>query len=168
MDRVNLINSEAVNKMRELAGKAQIGFLQTRLNHAPSHERPMVAIKVDDEGYFWFFSLQTSRKNAEIREDNKVQLIFSRPHSSEFLEVFGHARIITSKKKIHELWTPSLKNWIPGGKEDPAASLIRIKPLEAHYWDTSHSSAVLLFKGVLSALTGITMNGDVEGRLKIK
>mgnify|MGYP002781071270 CR=1 FL=1 len=168
MDKVNLIDNAAIEKMRELAGRAQVGFFQTYLKHAPSHGRPMVAVKVDDAGRFWFFSKNNSRKNHEIRLSNKVQLIFSRPHSLEFLEVYGEARIVRDEKKMKELWTPSLRNWIPGGIEEPDTTLICVKPIEAHYWDTKHNTAVLLFKGVLGALTGITMNGDIEGKLKIK
>jgi general stress protein 26 len=167
MDYINLINRDAVEKMRALAKRAQTGFLQTRLDHVPPHGRPMIVIEVDDEGKFWFFSKANSHKNADINLNNKVEVIFSRPHTSEFLDVFGEAKIILDREKMKELWTPALRPWIEDGKDDPDLTLICVKPIEAHYWDTKHNTAVMLFKGVMNALTGITMNGDVQGELKV-
>jgi general stress protein 26 len=167
MDTIHLLHHDAIAKMRELANRAEVGFFQSSLETIPNHGRPMIVTKVDDEGQLWFFSKGSSHKNAEIRENNKVQIIFARPHASEFLEVYGQAQIIVDEQKIRELWVPALRTWFEKGQEDPDITLICVKALEAYYWDTKHGAAVMLFKGVVNALTGITMNGDIEGKLLV-
>ncbi len=166
MDYKDLFDRDAVAKLQELARNAETGFLQTHLDHIPCSGRPMIIAKVDDEGRMWFFSKASSHKNSEIAINNRVQVICARPHCSEFLNLFGEAFIMKDEDKIRELWRPSFKLWFEG-IHDPDISLICVKPAEAYYWDSKHNTAAMLFKNVFGALTGVAMNGDVHGALKV-
>lgn len=163
----NLINENAIIKMRELATKAKTGFFQTEPGNFPCKGRPMAVAHVDEEGKLWFFSNGSSNKNAEIKKNNQVQIIFAKPDSSEFLCVSGEAKIVFDMNKMDELWSASMKQWFPKGLKDPELSLICVKPLEAHYWDMRNNKAVALIKTKFGALVGISVDDTVEGALRL-
>ena len=48
----------------------------------------------------------------------------------------GVAELTANRAKARELWDDTYKTWFPQGVEDPDLLLIRVKPLEAEYWDT--------------------------------
>ena len=166
MQNVDLFDREAVLKLQELTRNAETGFLQTHLDRVPCSGRPMVIVSTDDEGCLWFFSRSSSRKNSEIIENSQVQVICTRPRFSEFLSIFGTATILRDKEKIKELWRPMLKLWLED-RDHPDVTLICVKPLEVHYWDSSHNTAGMILKNVVGALTGAALNGDVQGALKV-
>ncbi|RYE31177.1 MAG: general stress protein, partial [Sphingobacteriaceae bacterium] len=134
---------------------------------SPMAVRPMGVQKVDDEGVFWFLSSNDSHKDAEIKQDDHVQLLFQETHTSGFLSVYGQATISADKAKIKELWEPILKTWFTEGEDDPRISVISIKPVEAYYWDNKHGNAVAFVKMAIGAAIGKTLDDSIEGELKI-
>jgi general stress protein 26 len=162
----NLINESAVVKMRELAGKAKLGFFQTNIGKSVGNGRPMAIAEIDNEGTLWFFSNASSNKNAEIKADSQVQVIFSNPDSAEFMVITGEAEIVFNKHKIDELWHADLRSWFPKGKNDDDISLITVKPKEGHYWDMKQNKAIAFIKGKLGALVGMQVDNVVEGALR--
>lgn len=127
----------------------------------------MVIAHTDDEGKLWFFSKASSLKNAEIMVNDKVQVICSRPHHSEFLNIFGSAIIVRDVEKIRQYWRPSLSLWL-NGRDDSENTLICVRPLEAHYWDSRHNTAAMLLRNVFGVLTGAALNGDIHGNLSVE
>jgi len=163
----NLVNENAVVKMRELALKAKAGFFQTSPGEFPCKGRPMAIAEVDDEGKLWFFSRISSNKNAEIKNNNSVQIIFAKPDSSEFLCISGEAEIFYLRSKIEELWKPVFKTWFSKGKKDPDLSLICVRPSNVHYWDMKNNKAVTLLKNKIGSLVGLSVDDVVEGALRM-
>lgn len=163
----NLISGEAVAKLRDLTEHCPTCMFGTRLETIPFHVCPMHTQEVDDEGNLWFFSGLDSEHAAQIREDPRVQLIYSNPSKYEFLTVFGEATILHDAEKIDKLWKPLVKAWFPGGKEDPNLSLIRVAPSNAHYWDTKDGKLVVLAKILVGAVTGKVEDGGVQGDLRV-
>ncbi len=163
----NLLNREAVNKIKELAEGADICMFTTSLTQLPLTTRPMSTRAVDEEGNIWFYSRMTSEKNAEIAADNRVQLFYESRNSAEYLSVYGEATISRDKEKAKELWSAWAKAWFPGGIDDPELTVIKVAPLDSYYWDTKHNQFVSLLKIAASALTGKEMNDGVEGKLII-
>jgi general stress protein 26 len=123
--------------------------------------------EVDDAGNIWFLSKNTSDKNIEISDDNRVQLFYANKSGAEYLSIYGHAEILTEQQKINELWTPIAKAWFTEGKDDPSISVIKVKPADAYYWDTKDNKMISLIKIAVSAITGKTMDGGVEGKIKV-
>ena len=164
----NLIGEEAVNKIRELAEKADTCFFCTNIQTGESFSsRPMSLQKVDDEGNLWFLSAIDSRHDAEIGEDPYVQLLFQGSQYSDFLNIYGSATISQDKTIIKELWKPMFKTWFTEGEDDPRISVIRISPLEGYYWDTKHNVAVGFIKRLIGAAIGKTLDDSIEGRIKV-
>ena len=164
----NFTGSEGIEKMKDLIKSADMCMFATNLNETPIPARPMSTREVDEEGNIWFYSRSTSKKNEEIKTDKRVQLFYSNPSSSEFLNISGNAVIIKDAKKAKELWSVWAKTWFPDGVTDPELTLIKVQPTNVNYWDTKHNRMVSLIKIMAGALTGKELDDSVEGKINIK
>lgn len=164
----NLRNEDAIFKLRELAEAIDICMFCTNLKTDDGAScRPMSTQKVCDEGNIWFFSNADSDKNKEIEQNNNVQLFYSHPGKDSFMIVNGEAEIIFDRDMIDELWSPVLKAWFPGGKDDPNISIVKVKPSNAYYWDTDGNKMINFLKMVASAATGKNLVEGNEGALSV-
>jgi general stress protein 26 len=162
----NLEGNDAWGKLKELAEKAESCFMCTAIKTGlPFNTRPMSPQKIDDNGDLWFLSANDSHKNANIKADPMVQLLFQASAHSGFLNVYGIAEITEDKAKIDELWDPILKVWFTEGKDDPRISVIKVSPTQGYYWDNKHGNAVAFVKMVAGAIIGKTLDDSVEGKL---
>ena len=163
----NLSGQEAIDKLKKIAEDARICMFLTMSKTHPLPSRPMALQGVDDDGTMHFFSAKNSDKNHDIEEDSDVQLFFQNNGSSEYLSVFGKARISQDREKIKKLWSVWAKTWFQDGPEDPKLSLISVTPEESAYWDTKHNKMVQMLKIAASIVSGKTMDDGVEGKLHI-
>lgn len=167
VNRENLSGREAVEKIKELAGKTKTCFFNTDLKSGrAAATRPMSVQQIDDEGNLWFLSAVDSHKNAEIQKDNRVQLLFMGSAHSDFLTLGGEASISTDKAKIRELWEPIVKAWFTEGEDDPRITVIKVVPDEGYYWDTKHGKMVALLKMIAGAIMGKTLDDSIQGEVK--
>lgn len=166
-EKINLGNKEAIAKIKELAEDVRICMFCTELSNSPFTTRPMALQEVDEYGNLWFLSSSESNKNFEIKADEKVQLLFSKTADSHYLSVFGSAYIYKDKNKIEEMWSPIAKAWFEEGKDDPKLTVIRVSPEDSYYWDTKDGRMISLLKIAVAAVTGKSMDGGVEGELKV-
>lgn len=163
----NLKGSGAVAKIKELAEKAQSCFFITGFNaKGPVATRPMSVQKIDSEGNLWFMSASDSHKNAEIKHNPHVQLMFQGSAHSDFMNLYGRATITTDKRKIKELWEPLAKTWFTEGIDDPRITVIKVEPSEGYYWDNKHGAMIAFLKMAAGAVIGKTLDDSVTGELK--
>lgn len=163
----NLYNEDAIKKIKDFVNDIKVCMFCTSVTDMPFRTRPMSTLEVDDEGNLWFFSAKSSDKNDEIKNDDTVQLIYSKNSDVHFLTITGKATIVEDQAKKDELWNPIVKAFFPEGKDDPNLSLVKIKPEAAHYWDTVNGKMITWFKMAASAVTGNQNNVGVEGKLKV-
>ncbi len=163
----NLSDQNAIAKLKELAEDIGVCLFCTELTSLPINTRPMGLREVDDQGNFWFLSSKSSNKNFEIKQDNRVQLFFAKNSDSQFLSVYGNAKIYTDQSKIEEIWTPIANAWFEEGKKDPDVAVIRVTPEDAYYWDTKDGKIISLLKIAVAAATGIKTDGGVEGNIRL-
>jgi len=164
--RHDLLSREAVEKIKELAAKAETCFFCTHLSASqPIQTRPMSVQKVDDQGNLWFLSAADSHKNEEIHSDRFVTLLFQCSSRSGFLQINGTATIARDPALIDELWDPVAKNWFEKGKEDPRLTIIKVTPADGYYWGNKHGNTVAGLKMMVGTLLGKNMDDSVEGRL---
>jgi len=162
----DLIGEEAAAKIKELAKDANTCFFCTAMSEGkPMNVRPMSIQKVDDEGNFWFLSANDSHKNADIKSDTHVHLLFQGSKYSNFLSIYGTASISSDKETIKELWEPILKTWFTEGVDDPRITVIKVETKEGYYWDNKHGNAVAFAKQLIGAAIGKTMDDSIEGNL---
>lgn len=167
-DIKNLDSTEAIAKLKELVEKIKTCMFCTNLSVTPFSARPMGVSEVDADGKIWFLSATGSNKNQEIKQDEKVQLIFADPSNAQFLSIFGEADIFDDEKSIEKTWTPLAKAWFPEGKDDVSLTVIRVHPVDAYYWDTKDGKMISLLKIAAAAISGNAMNGGVEGKLSVE
>ena len=163
----NLYNEDAIKKIKDFVNDIKVCMFCTSVTDMPFRTRPMSTLEVDEEGNLWFFSAKSSDKNDEIKNDDTVQLIYSKNSDVHFLTITGKATIVEDQAKKDELWNPIVKAFFPEGKDDPDLSLVKIKPEAAHYWDTINGKMITWFKMAASAVTGNQNNVGVEGKLKV-
>lgn len=163
----DLSGSEGLQKMKELVKEIDFCMFCTNLDEQPFSTRPMSTRDVDDQGNIWFFSKADSNKNLEIKQDDKVQLLYAKPGNSEFISIYGEADIIKDRKKAEELWSAWAKTWFNEGADDPELTIIRVRPEEIRYWDTKHNKMVSLLKIVAGAITGKESDDGVEGNIRL-
>jgi general stress protein 26 len=164
----DLAGSEAVAKIKQLAGKAHTCFFCTAAPFsAATGARPMNVRKVDDNGDLWFLSASDSHLNQEVADDPHVRLFFQGSPHSDFMEIKGYAHVSRDKAKIEELWEPLIKTWFTEGVDDPRITVIKVSPSTGYYWDTKHGHAVAGIKMMIGALTGKTLDDSIEGKLSV-
>ncbi len=163
----DLSGNEGLQKMKELVKEIDFCMFCTNLDEQPFSTRPMSTRDVDDQGNIWFFSKADSNKNLEIKQDDKVQLLYAKPGNSEFISIYGEADIIKDRKKAEELWSAWAKTWFNEGVDDPELTIIRVRPEEVRYWDTKHNKMVSLLKIVAGAISGKESDDGVEGNIRL-
>ena len=161
----DLSSAASIQKMQELADKAETCFFCTNIHGAAFATRPMAIHKPDEQGHFWFLSANDSHKNAEIQQDPAVHLLLQGSAHSDYLSIVGTATISTDKAKIKELWNPILKAWFTEGEDDPRLTAIEVTPQQGYYWDNKHGNAVAAVKIAIGAVIGQTLDDSIEGKL---
>lgn len=167
MSTTDLHHDKAAKKIKALAEDIRICFFCTDLETVPIKTRPMGVQEVDSEGNLWFISSRTSNKNFEIGQDDRVQLLFSKPGDNEYLSVFGFAEIFRDKHTIESLWTPIAKAWFEEGKNDPDVTIIKVTPQDAYYWDSDTGKIVSFLKAAAAAIIGTKPDMGKEGKLRV-
>jgi general stress protein 26 len=163
----DLFSNEAIEKIKEMAEDIKMCMFCTELSVRPVPTRPMSVLEVDDQGNLWFLSSKNSNKNFEIQHDDEVQLIFAKNADAHFLSVFGKAVIYTDRSHVADVWVPVANTWFEEGKNDPNATVIKVEPQDAYYWDTKSGKMVSMLKWALGAVVGSSVDDNsLEGRLK--
>lgn len=166
-DFKNLNNEEAVSKLKKLAEDIRVCMFCTDLSHTPFSTRPMSLQEVDEFGNLWFLSGADSNKNFEIKQDDEVQLLFSKNVSNEYINIYGKAFIYKDKTTIEDKWSPIAKAWFTEGKDDPNLTVIRVQPDYVYYWDTKSGKMVSMLKIAVGAIIGKPLDDGIEGKLSV-
>ncbi len=161
----NLEGGPAGERIKMLAEATRTCAMITRLDQRPFHVRPMGIQKVNDDGAIYFFSHRDSDKNADLKVSDEMHLIFSNESKSEYLSLYGHAKVYRDQTEINEMYSLFVNTWFDG-KEDPNITIIRFEPKEGHYWDTKNGKFVALAGMVFGAITGKETDNSVEGDLR--
>ncbi len=164
-EQTHLSGPDAVAQMRSLA-KGETGMLCTFVGDRLD-ARPMGTQGIDDDGTFWFFSAKDSEKNQQIAANARVQLIYAKGSSAEYMSLEGVAAVVHDRQKIDELWTRLATAWFTDGKTDPRLTLIRVTPVRGHYWDTKQHKVVALLKIAVGAALGKAVDVGVQGDLRV-
>ncbi len=116
--------------------------------------RPMWCSNDLFDGSLYFFTRRSSSKVAEIGRDTHVGLAFAKPGDQNYVSVSGHARVVTDRGLMKELWREPMRTWFPKGTDDPDMALITVTAEAAEYWDSPSASMVFLYGYAKALLTG--------------
>ncbi|MGZ5406073.1 MAG: pyridoxamine 5'-phosphate oxidase family protein, partial [Nocardioides sp.] len=77
-----------------------------------------------------------------------------------WVSVVGHAHVVDDRAKLADLWNTFAEAWLPGGPDDPQATLLRVDADRAEFWDTPGSKVASLISFAKTKLTGETFDAD--------
>lgn len=166
MSTENLYNKEAIEKLKDLVNKIDVGMVCSY--PAPGdyvHAVPMSRQEVDEEGNIWYLFSSESEMYKNLQGNNKVSILFSHIADYNFLSINGLAEISTDKARIDKYWNKFVEVWFEKGKEDPRIRIMKVSVQDAHYWDNKTSKLVTFFKLAASAITGQSLDIGREGEL---
>ncbi len=161
----NMQQDDAVTKFRKLVEDVNTCMFTTLDDNAELFSRPMATVNVDDEGNAWFFTNEFSEKVHEISKDNTVYLIYSHPKHNIYVTVKGICMVVLDKKKMNELWKPSMKSWMPEGLDDTKLCLLKVITEDAHYWNSTSGKMTVFFNRLKGREK---LSGTTEGQLKLQ
>lgn len=162
-----LQDQEAIQKLKELVADVTICMFTTTDENGALASRPMFTTSVDEEGNIWFFTNEFSEKINEVSKDNIVHLIYAHPAKNIYLDVEGTCSLVIDRKKMEELWEPSLKSWFPEELSDPKICLVKVVTEKAYFWNHTTSKMGLLFHMIRSITKGDQYKENEKGRLDL-
>ena len=168
MSTENLYNKEAIEKLKSLAEKTDIGMLCTHVSGTKHvHAVPMSTQEVDEEGNIWFLFSSDSETYKHLQEDKTICLLYSDIRNYNFLSIHGTAEVSQDEDRIEKYWNKMMEGWFEKGKEDLTIRVMKVMPHEAHYWDNKTNKLVTFFKVAISAVSGQKLDIGREGDLNI-
>jgi len=159
--------TESLQYLQDKIKEVRTAMLTTYSQEKGFHSRPMGTADVDNEGNIWFFTNEFSPKVSEISVENTVSLTYSDPKDHTYLSIIAEASIVDDKEKMQQLWNPFIKAFFPEGLDDPKLTLIKLKPQDAEYWDSSSSSMVVLFNMLKATVTGKQYDEGKHGKIDL-
>lgn len=117
------------------------------------YSRPLGTQEVAFDGDLWFATAADSPKVAEIAANPRVNVAYASPSGNTYVSVAGTARIVDDRAKVEALWSPAMKRFFPGGKDDPNLRLIHVRTESAEYWDGPGGLLGSALHFVLSAMS---------------
>jgi general stress protein 26 len=130
-------NEAAIEQVKEKATTSNVCIIITTDKDGSRHNRPMGAVKIDDDGSCWFFASKSSGKLRDIAVNNKIQIVFANSATEDYMEVHGEGTVICDEKEITDKWSPLVNQWFPNGIKDPEVCLVRIEVTSVFYWDAA-------------------------------
>ncbi|GAA1968162.1 pyridoxamine 5'-phosphate oxidase family protein [Nocardioides panacihumi] len=149
--------SDEQEKVVDLMKDLHIGMLTTFGPEGP-RSVPMARQQVEPSAELWFISARDTRHVEDIARDPKVHLTFS--SNATWVAMSGRAQVVDDGAKLEELWTTFAEAWLPGGPEDPNATLIKVDVDEVEFWDTPGGKIASLVSLAKTKLTGETYDAD--------
>ncbi|MFT3749528.1 MAG: pyridoxamine 5'-phosphate oxidase family protein [Agriterribacter sp.] len=168
MSNENLYSQEAIEKLKNLVDKIDIGMVCTNVQGSSHpHAVPMSRQEVDEEGNIWFLFSSESDTYKNLQCDNNITLLYSDVRDYNFLSVSGEAEITKDKSRIEKYWNKMIETWFEKGKEDPRIRVLKVKTSDAHYWDNKTNKFVTFLKAAVSAVTGEKSDIGRQGSLSL-
>ena len=134
-----------------------IKFTMFTTVHGPKHmlrSRPMTLQETEFDGILWFIASRESEAALDLQLNPKVNLAFANPKDQSYISASGEAEVVVDKDKAKELWNPLYKAWFEKGLDDPKLCLIKVKVIDAHYWESPSSTIVTAYKFAQALILG--------------
>ncbi len=142
---------EELEKLNEMIKDIEFAMLTTVDDDGSLRSRPMATQQNEFDGDLWFFTYGSSHKIDEINREHQVNVTYAAPEKQRYVSLSGMAGLVRDRRKMEELWNPTLKAWFPKGLDDPDIALLKVNVTKAEYWD-SPSSTVAHAVGMVKAL----------------
>ena len=151
---------EHIAQLAALIKDVEVAMFTTTGVDGRLYSRPLGTQQVEFDGDLWFATGADSPKVAEIALNPRVNVAYASPSKNTYVSVAGTARIVDDRAKIEALWSPAMKLFFPGGKDDPNLRLIHVQAESAEYWD---GPGTLLGKALAFVLSAVEDEPDRLG-----
>ncbi|MGC4110127.1 MAG: pyridoxamine 5'-phosphate oxidase family protein [Nocardioides sp.] len=118
-------------RLVELMEDLHVGMLTT-FGEGGARSVPMARQEVEPDAEMWFITARDTDHVRAITAEPRVALTFSARDA--WVAIAGRAEVVDDTDKLAELWTTFAEAWLPGGPEDPNATLLRVDVDRAEYW----------------------------------
>jgi general stress protein 26 len=145
-------------KLIELMKNMRIGMLTTTTEQDTLESVPMARQDVDPAAELWFITARDTRHVRDVRARPRVGLTFS--SRDAWVSLHGTATVVDDQERLAELWNTFAEAWLPGGPDDPNATLLRIDVEGGEYWDTPGGKLVSLISFAKTKLAGETYDAN--------
>ncbi len=145
--------AEHIARLAELIKGVSIAMLTTTRPDGRLVSRPLGTQEVEFDGDLWFATGADSAKVAEIAANPYVNVSYASTSANTFVSVSGRAEVLHDRAKADALWSPAMKLFFPGGKDDPNLRLVRVHAETAEYWD---GPGTIVGKALHFLLTAVT------------
>lgn len=126
-----------LRKLGELIDHIEVAMMTTRAMDGSLVSRPLQTLKLDDNGELIFFTAADSHKVDELTQEPGVNLAYADPGEQRYVSVRGRARMDRDEATIDELWSSVQKVFFPEGKGDPNLMVLRVRVMDASYWESA-------------------------------
>jgi general stress protein 26 len=126
-----------LRKLGELIDDIEVAMLTTREADGSLVSRPLQTLKLDANGELIFFTAADSHKVDQLTDDSSVNLAYAHPGEQRYVSVRGRARMDRDADTIEELWSAPQKIFFPAGKDDPNLMVLRVRVVDAAYWEAA-------------------------------
>jgi general stress protein 26 len=100
----------------------------------------------DPVDFLWFFAPRECDQVDDLQWDSSVSIVFADPGKPACVVVFGSAAVVEDVARKKALWSAHPSSWFAGGAEDPGLALVRVRIIQADWYDVEHNAATPLFK----------------------
>ena len=145
-------------KIIELLEDMWVGMLTTTGDDGTLMSVPMSRQEVDPGAELWFITARNTRHVRDIQARPHVGLTFS--SNDSWVALQGTATVVDDRDRLAELWNTFAEAWLPGGPDDPEATLLRVDLDGGEYWDTPGGKVASLISFAKTKLTGETFDAD--------
>jgi len=143
------------DKLWELIKDIRYGMLVHRHGDGRLHSHPLTTQnKSLDEGVLYFFVPRDGDIARHVAGDAVVNIAYADPGEDSYVSVAGEASLVDDPGLKQRLFGAMAKAYFPGGAEDPDLTVLRVRIVDAEYWDVDESRMVQLFKMAKAAVTG--------------
>lgn len=126
----------SMKHIAKLMKNVDIGVLTTQTARGALSSRPMSNNgKVDYDGDSYYFTWEESRTVNDLREHSaQVTLSFTSRDKKSYIVVSGKAKVITSKARMAEKWSPDLDQWFEDGVDTEGVVMIHVAAKRIKWW----------------------------------
>ncbi|HBK45222.1 MAG TPA: general stress protein [Xanthomonadaceae bacterium] len=157
-----------IRQLAELIRGVDVAMFTTVAVDGRLVSRPLGTQQVEFDGDLWFVTAADSPKLAEIAANPRVNVSYASASKNTYVSVAGRARVVDDRAKVEELWSPAMKLFFPGGKDDPDLRLIHVSAESAEYWDGPSGLLGKALYFVMSAVTEEPGSLSDNGRVDLK
>ncbi|QIG41993.1 pyridoxamine 5'-phosphate oxidase family protein [Nocardioides anomalus] len=145
-------------KLVELMNDMYVAMFTTTSADGTLRSVPMARQEVEPSAELWFITARDTEHVRDVQARPHVGLTFS--SRDAWVSINGTAEVVDDKAKLEELWNTFAEAWLPGGPDDPNATLIRVDAAGGEYWDSPGGKVASMISFVKTKLTGDTYDTE--------